>query len=164
MTPLRAAYHRAYHAYLSSGLSKAEFYRRCLSDFLPKGEKIPSLVTFYAHFNQVEAELVSAPQIEDSLEDCSAAESVEPVVVEAREIGRNIRFAEISDVQLQNAGYSLPGEITPDRHFPDRVFYPRRLTGPTAFRMRLSNGTEIEFATPAPEFVAMEMMRIASGS
>lgn len=173
MTKLRAAYRRAYNAYLMSGLSKAAFYRECLSDYLPEGAQFPAKSTFYIYFDRVQKELAAAEEpngsaeVDEKIGDLPVSEFDDTngsTAIKVRRVGRHIRFAEVSAMQLQNACVPVPNEIAPDRRFSNRAFHPRRETGPTVFCMRLPNGTEIKFETRVPELVAMEMLRISSGS
>lgn len=156
-----------------SGLSKAAFYRECLSDYLPEGAQFPAKSTFYIYFDRVQKELAAAEEpngsaeVDEKIGDLPVSEfddSNGSTAIKVRRVGRQIRFAEVSAMQLQNACVPVPSELAPDQRFSSRAFHPHKETEPTAFCMWILNGTEIEFETIAPELVDMEMMSISSGS
>lgn len=169
MTTLQAAYRRAYEAYRQTGLTKIEFYRTRLSHFLPEG-RFPGENTFYKHFRNIEIELEHAAALqnehakaaEPAAEQTISTEAEGQSLVETRQVSTNIRFAEVSEAQIEEA-FAAAEDVQFLRQPAVNRIRARRLNEPTGFRMRLPNGTSVEFEASSPELLAVEMMLAASG-
>lgn len=119
----------AYAAFKESGLTTiAEFYRKRLAEFVVKG-KMPSLKGTYYHFRKLQQT------------SCAMKGSSLPSVSQnpIRKFGPRLQFANLDD-DIHEVGFSSTSGNNRNT-----------ATVPVTMHVRLTNGTELAFATADPE-------------
>ena len=133
---------RAYDAWQKSGLSRRAFYQTHISTFFP--EQPPCERTLYRWFERIERLI----------------EAEAPSRIQKEKAGT------VAVVELPAAPASKPSRspAIPKKLVP--IVRPQRCSNRSAreVRLKLPNGTLLEFTSESPELLAIGMMQAAGGS
>lgn len=149
----------AYDAYLASGLNVTAFTRRGLDKFNNSALR-PCVETVRTHFKKIAADREKAVTVPDPAPQPNAAKAASnnhSTFPAANAIKPTVRVVTLTREDLARANPTPGGSVRPRR--AEAAKPPE----PTLFRMRLANGTDVEFETSHPEQLALEMVRLSGG-
>ena len=131
---------RAYDAWQKSGLSRRAFHQTHISIFFP--EQPPRIWTLYRKFQQIDR------------------------LIEAEAASRIQKVGTVAVVELPVAPASKPSRSSAIPKKPVPIVRPQRCSNRSAreVRLKLPNGTLLEFTSESPELLAIGMMQAAGGS
>ena len=133
---------RAYDAWQKSGLTRRAFHQTHISTFFP--EQPPCIWTLYKKFQQIER------------------------LIEAEAVSRIQNAGTVAVVELPSVPVraSKPSRISTIPKKPVPIVRPQRCSNRSAreVRLKLPNGTLLEFTSESPELLAIGMMQAAGGS
>lgn len=125
-----------YQDWCNSGVNRSIYYQAMLPNLWPSNVPFPSRSTFFQGMRLFsEGELAQISRQTSHLVD--------------HQLG-NLRIVEVSREQLQQAQLDVPQQQPVVQN-----------SNPKLWRMRLPNGTMIEFETDHPEALAMQMASLA---
>lgn len=146
----------AYDAYLASGLNVTVFTRRELDKFNNSAMR-PCVETVRIHFRKIAAERekgAAAPRREHQPTASKASSNTRPTLPAATPITSTVRVVTLTREDFARA------DKRPDGARLSRRAEAAKPPQPMLFRMRLPGGTDVEFETPHPEQLALEMLRM----